>query len=124
MIYCAQICAPGRLPAAATQKLRHNKYYVTAAAIGGSMTDKELRRLSRAELLKMLLARTEENEKLKKQLQEAQDALAERKIAIDKAGTLAEAALALNGVFAAADEAARQYLENVRRLKDGDGDGL
>ena len=95
---------------------------MTAAFIGGIMTDKELKRLSRAELLKMLLARTEENENLKKQLQEAQEALAERKIAIDKAGTLAEAAMALNGVFAAADEAARQYLDNVRSQKSGDGD--
>lgn len=95
---------------------------MTAVSIGGIMTDKELRRLSRAELLKMLLAQTEENQKLKKQLQEAKDALAERQIAIDNAGTLAEAALALNGVFAAADEAARQYLENVRRLAGRDGD--
>lgn len=102
--------------------MRHNGYYVTAVFIGGIMTDKELRRLSRAELLKMLLAQTEENQKLKKQLQEAKDALAERQIAIDNAGTLAEAALALNGVFAAADEAARQYLENVRRLAGRDGD--
>lgn len=111
-----------KIPETTVQKMRHNGYYVTAVFIGGIMTDKELRRLSRAELLKMLLAQTEENQKLKKQLQEAKDALAERQIAIDNAGTLAEAALALNGVFAAADEAARQYLENVRRLAGRDGD--
>ena len=39
------------------------------------MTEKELKHLSRAELLEMLLAQAEENRKLKKQLQAAQDAL-------------------------------------------------
>ena len=80
------------------------------------MTEKELKHLSRAELLEMLLAQAEENRKLKKQLQAAQDALSDRRIAISQAGSLAEAALQLNGVFEAADRAARQYLENVQRL--------
>lgn len=87
------------------------------------MTEKELRRLSRAELLEMLLARTEENQKLKKQLREAQEALSDRRIAIEKAGTMAEAALKLSGVFEAADRAARQYLENIiRRVSPESGD--
>ena len=80
------------------------------------MTEKELKHLSRAELLEMLLAQAEENRQLKKQLQAAQDALSDRRIAISQAGSLAEAALQLNGVFEAADRAARQYLENVQRL--------
>ena len=57
------------------------------------MTEKELKHLSRAELLEMLLAQAEENRKLKKQLQAAQDALSDRRIAISQAGSLAEAAL-------------------------------
>lgn len=77
------------------------------------MTEKELSRLSRQELLELLLAQAEENRKLKKQLQEARDALSDRKIAVERAGTMAEAALKLNGVFEAADKAARQYLENI-----------
>ena len=32
-----------------------------------------------------------------------------------RAGSMAEAAMQLNGVFEAADKAARQYLENVYR---------
>ena len=86
------------------------------------MTDKELRRLSRAELLEMLLMQMEENEKLKKNLAEAEKALADRRINIDKAGTLAEAALKMNGVFEAADKAVRQYLENVQRIARESGD--
>lgn len=80
------------------------------------MTDKELRRLSRAELLEMLLAQVEENEKLKARLDDAERALEDRRIAVARAGSLAEASLQLNQVFAAADRAARQYVENVQRM--------
>ena len=80
------------------------------------MTDKELRRLSRSELLEMLIAQTEENDRLKIKLEQAEAQLRDRKIAIDKAGSLAEAALSLNGVFQAAEAAAQQYLENIQRI--------
>ena len=80
------------------------------------MTDKELRRLSRSELLEMLIAQTEENDRLKIRLEQAEAQLRDRRIAIDKAGSLAEAALALNGVFQAAEAAAQQYLENIQRI--------
>lgn len=80
------------------------------------MTDKELKHLSRAELLEMLLAQMEENEKLKRRLQDAEADLDNRRITISEAGTMAEAALRLNGVFEAADLAAKQYLENIRQF--------
>ena len=80
------------------------------------MTDKELRRLSRSELLEMLIAQTEENSQLKIRLEQAEAQLRDRRIEIDKAGSLAEAALSLNGVFQAAESAAQQYLENIQRI--------
>lgn len=80
------------------------------------MTDKELKRLSRAELLEMLLAQMKENEKLKVSLNEMQMQLDSRQIMINRAGSIAEAALQLNGVFQAAEAAAEQYLENVQRF--------
>ncbi len=80
------------------------------------MTDRELRRLSRSELLEMLIAQIEENEKQKAQLTEMEERLESREIAISQAGSIAEAALALSGVFEAAQDAAARYLENVRRL--------
>ena len=85
------------------------------------MTDKELRRLSRSELLEMLLSLTEENEKLKIRLEQAVDQLRDRSILIDKAGSIAEAALQLNNIFEDADRAVQQYLENVRRMTEEDG---
>lgn len=78
------------------------------------MTDKELRKLGRGELLEMLLAQTDEKESLEKQLAEANEKLESRRIKLSEAGNIADAALALNGVFSAAQAAADQYLESLR----------
>ena len=82
------------------------------------MKDKELRHLSRSELLEMLLVQVDENKKLKMQLNEMQAQLDNRQILMNEAGSIAEAALQLNGVFEAAQNAAAQYLENIRRLSE------
>lgn len=79
------------------------------------MTEKELRKLSRSELLEMLVTMTEENDALRKKLSAAQEKLNDRAIKFDKVGSLAEASLELNKVFQAADEAALQYLQSIRR---------
>ena len=82
------------------------------------MTEKELRRLSRRELLEMLITRTIENERLTEELQQAREELSDRKLIQERTGSMAEAALQLNGVFEAADRAAREYLENIRRMAE------
>ena len=82
------------------------------------MTDKELRKLSRMELLELLLAESRENERLRARLKSAEEKLDSRVIDIENSGSLAEAALRLNHVFEAADKAARQYVENVRRMAE------
>lgn len=78
------------------------------------MTDRELRKLSRKDLLELLLAQSREVDALKDELERTKAALSDRQIHIEKAGSIAEAALRLNGVFEAAQAAADQYLENVR----------
>ena len=80
------------------------------------MTEKELHRLSRRELLEMLITRTMENERLKEELQQARNELSGRQLIQERAGSMAEAALRLNGVFDAADRAACQDLDNFRRM--------
>ena len=80
------------------------------------MTDKELKRLSRGELLEMLIQQSKELERLRKQLDAAESALQNREIAITNAGSIAEAALQLNGVFTAAQDACQQYMENICHL--------
>lgn len=81
-----------------------------------SMTDKELRRLSRSELLEMLIRQTQENEKLSQELQQCRAELDERRITAEKAGSIAQAALKLNGVFEAAQAAADQYVASVQQM--------
>lgn len=80
------------------------------------MTDRELRKLSRVELLEMLVTLSEENEKLKTENEELRKQLADRSILIEKAGSIAEASMEISGVFKAAQDAADRYLENIKRL--------
>ena len=78
------------------------------------MTDNELKHLSRTDLLEMLIAQSSEINELRAELEKANAQLADRTLKVDKAGTLAEAAFAVNDVLAAAQAAADQYLENIR----------
>ena len=80
------------------------------------MTGKELRKLGRPQLLELLVAQAKEMEELKGQLAEAEAKLEKRAIAIDEAGSIAEASLALSGIFEAAEVAAAQYMENIKEL--------
>ncbi len=80
------------------------------------MTDKDLRKLNRVELLQMLLEQGRQNDALRAQLDQANAQLASRQVALDEAGSIAEAAMQLNQVFFAAQQAADQYLENIRTL--------
>ena len=89
---------------------------------GSLVTDKELRHLNRSELLQMLIAQGEENRKLKEQLDEANRKLNKRQLVMENAGSIAEASLRLNGVFEAAEQAARQYLESVKTNAVGNVD--
>lgn len=82
------------------------------------MTEKELRKLSRSELLQMLITQMEENKGLNEQLQVLQEQQKERKIMMNDTGSIAEAALKVNGVFEAAQAAAQQYLENIQRVSE------
>ena len=81
------------------------------------MTEKDLKWLNRSELLELLLVQTQETERLKSDLEAARAQLAERELRLEKAGDLAQAALAVNGVMEAAQAAAQQYLDNIARME-------
>jgi len=81
------------------------------------MKQKELKRLSRAELLELLLVQTKETERLMKKLEEAETLLYQRELKLQNAGDLAHAVLEINGVMEAAQAAARQYLENIAAME-------
>lgn len=82
------------------------------------MQDKELRRLSRQNLLELLVQREQQNEMLQAKVSELEALLNNRSIQINNAGSMAEAALALNEVFECADKAAAQYLDNIKRYSE------
>ena len=148
--------------------------------LGGTMTDRELKRLSRQDLLQLLIAQGREAASVEEQLKEAKyneqrqfesnerlrDRIADREetiehlkeklagkdeklnekdreiaelkdqiemlkangFTVDQAGiidgrqlgSIAEAALALNDVFAAAQKAADMYVANARKIAEGD----
>lgn len=81
------------------------------------MTDKEMKKLSRAELLELLLVQTRETERVRKCLEEAEAELADRRLKVQEAGNLARAVLEVNGVMEAAQAAAQQYLDNIIQME-------
>ena len=83
------------------------------------MKAKELKRLSRSDLLEMLLDLSRENDRLNRELTELRQKMAQRTIVLEESGSLAEAALRLNGIFEAAQAACDQYTENIR-TRDGE----
>ena len=80
------------------------------------MTDQELKKLHRSDLLELLIAQEKENEQLRSQILQLKQRLEDRTIALEQAGSIAEASLQINGVFRAAQDAAAQYLDNIQRL--------
>lgn len=82
------------------------------------MTERELRRLSRTDLLELLLAQRKENEQLRCVLDQTQAQLADRTIQMNKAGSIAEASLQLSGIFNAAQDSCQYYLDNIKLLSE------
>lgn len=80
------------------------------------MTDKELKRLSREELLQIMLEQSKEIQRLQDQLNETEAKLQDKILKINQAGSLMEASMQLNGVFEAAERACQQYTENIKQL--------
>ncbi len=82
------------------------------------MTEKELKKLTRTDLLQMLIRQSREYQALQEKYEAAQLQLQQRTLTMEESGSIAEAALRLNGVFEAAQEACRQYTESVARRSE------
>ena len=78
------------------------------------MTDRELRRLSRLDLLEILVKPSKEIDRLKAEIDELNKRLEDRDIVMSNSGSIAEASLKINNVFEAAQRAADQYVSSVR----------
>jgi len=83
------------------------------------VTEKELKKLNRYQLLELLVAQTKRADELQARLDELEQLLADRDIEMDALGSIAEASLRLNGVFQAAQEAADAYLLAAKKRAVG-----
>jgi cell division septum initiation protein DivIVA len=80
------------------------------------MTDKEFKRLNRAQLIEIIYRLQLQVDELTEQKQALESALEDRRLRIHNAGNIAEAALELNNCFLSAQNAADQYLNEIRVL--------
>lgn len=82
------------------------------------MTEKELKKLNRYQLLELLVMQTERADALEKTVQDLQTKLEERELHFSKLGSIAEASVYLSGVLEAAQKAADLYLESAKKRAD------
>ena len=75
------------------------------------MTDKEFKRLKRADLIEIIYQLQTELEETKKQLED-------RNIKIQNAGSIADAAVAINQLMETAQQTADQYVESVQNCAE------
>ena len=82
------------------------------------MTDREFRRLTREDLLDIIYELQRRTQQLEQENETIRKQLSDRTVKLENAGSIAEAALALNGVFEAAQAAADQYLAQVHAANE------
>lgn len=75
----------------------------------------DLKKMRRSDLLEILLHLRKENDRLIDELEQARQELASRAVFIEESGSLAEAAIRINGVMEAAQKACSQYTFNVQK---------
>ena len=88
------------------------------------MAEHELRRLSRAELIEIIYELQKQNEQNTAQIAALQARLDDRTLRIAESGSLAEAAVRVNGVLEAAQAAADQYLASLRAANADTGEKM
>lgn len=81
------------------------------------MKEKEMKRLSRAEILELLLEQTKEAERLQQRLDQIEAMLSSRNLRIQEPGDLAQAAAELNDVIITAQTAARHQMESIAEME-------
>lgn len=89
------------------------------------MTATELKKMNRKELIELLLEQTTRREQVEEelsrtrielttQIDQLKAQLSDRKICLEESGSIAQAALQLNGIFEVAQRAADDYLSSIK----------
>ena len=82
------------------------------------MTDKEFKRLSRAQLIEIIYQLQLQIDKLDEEKQELESELKDKRLRLSNAGNIAEAALEINDCFCSAQNAAEQYLNEIKAIRE------
>ena len=82
------------------------------------LTEKELKKLNRYQLLELLVVQTERADRLQARLDETEKQLRKQHVQLSSLGSIAEASLHLRGVFRAAQDAADTYIEAAKKKAD------
>ena len=82
------------------------------------MTDKEFRRLSRAQLIDIIYQLQLQIDKLNEEKQKLENELADKRLRLNNAGNIADAALEINDCFRSAQNAAEQYLNEIKAIRE------
>ena len=82
------------------------------------MTDKEFKRLSRHQLIDIIYQFQLQVDALTEQKQTLEQELADKRLRLQNAGNIAEAALEMNDCFRSAQNAAEQYLNEIKAIRE------
>ena len=82
------------------------------------MTDKEFKRLNRAQLIDIIYQFQLKVDELTEKNQELERKLEDKRIRLNDAGNIADAALEINNCFRSAQNAAEQYLNEIKSIRE------
>ena len=82
------------------------------------MTDKEFKRLSRAQLIEIIYQLQLQIDKLNEEKQALESELKDKRLRLQSAGNIAEAALEINDCFRSTQNAAEQYLNEIKAIRE------
>ena len=82
------------------------------------MTDKEFKRLGRAQLIDIIYQFQLQVDKLTEENRNLERELADKRIRLSNAGNIADAALEINNCFRSAQSAAEQYLNEIKAIRE------
>lgn len=78
------------------------------------MTDKEFRRLTKNELIDIIYEYQKQEKLMQEDIDKLKAMLHSRNLKIKDAGSIADATVALSGIFERAQKTADEYLENIK----------
>ena len=82
------------------------------------MTDKEFKRLGRAQLIDIIYQLQLQLDQVNEEKQALESELKDKRLRLQSAGNIAEAALEINDCFRSAQNAAEQYLNEIETIRE------